>query len=277
MWFVGVAAAVLAGLGWLERRRPLRVEVDPGPRRLARNATLSLATAAVAALVDAPVTGALARRADAHGRGALQRLPRGLRTLVALLVLDYALYLWHVALHRMPVLWRSHVVHHSDLDLDTSTALRFHASEIAASVLWRAALVRALGIGARPLTLYQQALFLAVVFHHSNVRLPLAVERWLVRVVVTPRMHGIHHSIERAETDSNWSSLLNVWDRLHGTLRLDVPQDEVTIGVPGYRRPLSLPELVALPLEPVDVSWQDAPPPRAPSAPAVLPPERSRP
>ena len=271
MWFMGLAAAAVLGLSWLERRRPLRVRVDPGRRRIATNVALSLATAVVATVVDRPITGPLARRADRMRRGPLQRLPRAAGAVATFLVLDYALYLWHVALHRVPWLWRSHVVHHSDLDLDTSTALRFHAGEILASVAWRAAVVRALGVGERPLALCQNVLFLAVLFHHSNVRLPLAVERWLVVFVVTPRLHGIHHSVEKDETDSNWSSVLTVWDRLHGTLRLDVPQDGITVGVPGYRASMGLRELAALPLRPAGEAWRDAPPPRLTDRSAVFP------
>jgi sterol desaturase/sphingolipid hydroxylase (fatty acid hydroxylase superfamily) len=266
----------VAGLGWLERTRPLRVAADPRRgRRVAINAGLSLATAAVAALVDRPLTSALARAADARHEGLLQALAPGTRLIAALLALDYALYLWHVALHRVPWLWRWHVVHHSDLDLDTSTGLRFHAVEIVASVAWRVALVRALGIGEKPLALYQQVLFLSVLFHHSNVRLPLALERWLAYVVVTPRMHGIHHSTVKDETDANWSSVLTVWDRLHHTLRLDVAQDEITIGVPGFPRPLGLPQLVALPLAEPAASWNDAPTPRARRPGEVFPAERA--
>jgi sterol desaturase/sphingolipid hydroxylase (fatty acid hydroxylase superfamily) len=123
------------------------------------------------------------------------------------------------------------------MDLDTTTALRFHAIDMALSIPWRATQVRMCGASPRALQVWQTFFFVSVLFHHSNVRLPLALERLLVRVVVTPRLHGIHHSAVREETDSNWASGLSVWDRLHGTLRTDVPQDVITIGVPGYRDP----------------------------------------
>src|SRR5581483_488306 len=144
-----------------------------------------------------------------------------------------------------------HVVHHLDRDLDASTAVRFHFGELAISTVWRAAQVVAIGVAPDALAVWQTATLVSVLFHHSNVRLPIALERALARVVVTPRLHGIHHSTVRAETDSNWSSGLVVWDRLHGTLRVDVPQDAIEIGVPAYRSAAdaALPRILALPFE----------------------------
>jgi sterol desaturase/sphingolipid hydroxylase (fatty acid hydroxylase superfamily) len=163
--------------------------------------------------------------------------------------MDYTLYVWHVLTHRVPFLWRFHVVHHADLDLSATTALRFHFAEMLLSVPWRAAQVLLLGIGPRTLSCWQKATLAEIVFHHSNLRLPVRVERHLVRLIVTPRMHGIHHSTVREETDSNWSSGLTVWDWLHGTLLLDVPQQDIDIGVPAWRDPkeLTLPTLAAMP------------------------------
>jgi hypothetical protein len=114
-----------------------------------------------------------------------------------------------------------------------------------------AALVERRGWGLLPraLSRWQSALLLSILFHHSNVRLPLALERAFALLLVTPRQHGIHHSVVREERDSNWSSLLNVWDRLHGTLHLDVPQEAITIGLPALRDPreVSLARLAVLP------------------------------
>jgi sterol desaturase/sphingolipid hydroxylase (fatty acid hydroxylase superfamily) len=142
-----------------------------------------------------------------------------------------------VLTHRVPWLWRMHLVHHVDLDLDASTALRFHAAELVVSVLWRAGQILCIGVRHRTLSLWQTLTLISVLFHHSNVRLPMALERVLIRFIVTPRMHGIHHSIVENEMNSNWSSGLTIWDRLHGTLRLDVPQSAITIGVLAYRAP----------------------------------------
>ena len=174
------------------------------------------------------------------------------------MLLDYTLWFWHYANHRVPFLWRFHLVHHADRDLDGSTAFRFHFGEHALSVPVRALQVAAIGVEPGALWVFQVVLLASVVFHHSNVRLPVGLERVLVRFVVTPRMHGIHHSIVREETDSNWSSGLTVWDRLHGTLRLDVPQEEITIGVPAFREPeqVTLGRSLALPFERQPDSWR---------------------
>lgn len=168
-----------------------------------------------------------------------------------MLLLDYTLYLWHILLHKLPWLWRCHQPHHIDLDLDTSTALRFHFTELLASVPWRAGQIVSIGVSPLALSVWQTATIVEVLFHHSNFRLPIGVERWLCRLIVTPRMHGIHHSVVPEEQNANWSSGLTVWDWLHGTLRLNIPQDEITIGVPAYLNPqdVTLPKVLAMPFQ----------------------------
>lgn len=150
-------------------------------------------------------------------------LPPWLEVPLALVLLDYSLYLWHVVMHRLPRLWRLHQVHHVDLDMDASTALRFHAGEMVASVGVRVAQI--LGLGVSPLTLSVRETWLlcGMMFHHSNVRLPYGLERRLARVLVTPRMHGIHHSIVPEELNANWSNGLTVWDRLPAGRRTRAP------------------------------------------------------
>jgi sterol desaturase/sphingolipid hydroxylase (fatty acid hydroxylase superfamily) len=172
-----------------------------------------------------------------------------LETALAIVLLDYTLYVWHVLTHKVSFLWRFHLVHHVDLDLDASTALRFHFGELAISVPWRAAQIMIIGVSPIAYLTWQTCVFLSIMFHHSNVKLPISFERWLNRLIVTPRMHGIHHSVVQQETNSNWSSGLTIWDWLHGTLRLNVPQDQVTIGVPAYREPaeVSLLQILELP------------------------------
>src|SRR5207244_13195003 len=164
----------------------------------------------------------------------------------------------HILLHKIPFLWRCHQPHHVDLDMDTSTALRFHFAELLASVPWRVGQVVLIGVSPMALSIWQTATIMEVMFHHSNVRLPMGVERWINRLIVTPRMHGIHHSLIETETNSNWSSGLTLWDWLHGTLRLDVPQDEIVLGVPAYRDPahVTLPDLLAMPFLEQRSSWR---------------------
>lgn len=209
-----------------------------------------------------PVIEPLSQAVERHRWGLAQRLPAPpwVRDAAAFLLLDYTIYLWHVMTHRVPFLWRFHLVHHIDLDLDASTALRFHAGEMVLSVPYRAGQVALLGVSPRALRLWQNFFFAAVLFHHSNVRLPLKWERRLAFVLMTPRLHGIHHSTVREETDSNWSSGLAVWDWLHGTMRADVPQDRIVIGVPGYHDPadVRLEPSIALPFVPQRPSWPGA-------------------
>jgi len=186
------------------------------------------------------------------------RLPEWVEVPLAVILLDYTLYVWHVLTHRVSWLWRFHVVHHVDLHLDASTALRFHCGELVLSVVWRVGQIILIGVSPLALSVWQTAVLLSILFHHSNVRLAVETERRLNRFIVTPRMHGMHHSIVQEETNSNWSSGLTLWDRVHGTLRLNVPQEEITIGVPAYRKPeeVTLPKLLAMPFGKERPIWQ---------------------
>ena len=251
--WIGASLAVgtLGTLAWLERRRPLRRAVESNLKRDARNLAVAGVAAAALQLAERPVVERLTALVERRKVGLLKRvvLPRRLEIALAVVLLDYTLYVWHVLTHRVPLLWRFHLVHHADLDLDASTALRFHFGELVVSVAWRAAQVLLIGVSPESLSAWQNLLFVSILFHHSNVRLPVEVERRLNLFLVTPRMHGIHHSTVRGERDANWSSGLTLWDRLHGTLRLNVPQAGIEIGVPAYRRPeeLGLFELLKLP------------------------------
>ena len=260
-------------LAWLERRRPLRRAVEPKLRREARNLAVAAVGAAALRLTEKPVADALTALVERRRWGLLKllRLPAWLEVVLACVLLDYTLYLWHVLTHRAPFLWRFHLVHHVDLDLDASTALRFHFAELALSVPWRAGQILLIGVSPLAFSVWQTLLFVSILFHHANVELPVGLERRLNRLVVTPRMHGIHHSAVKEETDSNWSSGLTLWDRLHGTLRLGVPQDEITIGVPAYRDPreVGLSDILRLPFGAERPAWQ--PPAGGPAIARPLP------
>jgi sterol desaturase/sphingolipid hydroxylase (fatty acid hydroxylase superfamily) len=229
----------LGALFVAERRRPLRTRRDPAPTRVPRNLAIGLLAGMTTAAMEWPLVAPAQRLAEARGLGLLRRLPlpRAVRIVLGFLLLDYTLYIWHRLNHTSPLLWRFHAVHHIDLDLDSSTGLRFHFGELTLAAGFRAAQILLLGVDRDTLRLWQQMLLISVVFHHSNLELPLALERRLVPFVVTPRMHGIHHSTRAAETDSNYSSLLSWWDRLHRSLKLNVPQPSVTIGVAGFLAP----------------------------------------
>jgi sterol desaturase/sphingolipid hydroxylase (fatty acid hydroxylase superfamily) len=256
---VGTAVTLL----WLEKRRPLRKTRESKVRRNLRNLAISGLSSAAIRLTEKPVTDALTRSVMQQRLGLLNavRLPVTVELALSVVLLDYTLYLWHYLTHRIPFLWRFHLAHHVDLDLDASTALRFHFVEMMLSVPWRAAQVRLLGISPLGLALWQSLTLLAIMFHHSNVRLPIAFERRLNRLLVTPRMHGIHHSIVKEETGSNWGTIASWPDRLHGTIRLNVPQREITIGVSAYQEPaeLTIGRILELPLTADRPSWRGSP------------------
>ena len=259
-WLSGSLVVGAFGLLWLlERRHPLRRESEPKLRRNVRNLAVAGLAAASLQLVERPAIEPLTNLVEKRRWGLLKlvRLPTWLEVTFSVVLMDYTLYLWHVLMHRLPFLWRFHVAHHIDLDLDASTALRFHFGELAISTGWRAGQVALIGVSPLSLSVWQTFLLLSALFHHSNVRLPSEVERRLNRVLVTPRMHGIHHSIVEGETNSNWSSGLTVWDWLHGTLQLNVPQDQITIGVPAYREPeeVELREVIQMPFTKQRPTW----------------------
>jgi sterol desaturase/sphingolipid hydroxylase (fatty acid hydroxylase superfamily) len=247
-----VAAGSLVLL--LERKRRARAYVEPRTTHVARNLAVAGLAAATVHLVETPVVLPLARTASRRRWGVTSVIPGPpwLRGIVAVLLLDYTLYLWHIVVHRVPWLWRFHLVHHVDLDLDASTGLRFHAGELAASVPWRAAQVVAIGATPAALAAWQSLTIASVLFHHSNARLSPRSERILSWIVATPRMHAIHHSIDAAQRDSNYSSGLAIWDRLHRTARFDADAGEVIVGVEGHSSPgdASLARILELPFTP---------------------------
>ncbi len=251
-WVSGGLVVTFAVLvGWSERRRALRPRVEPQLSHTSRNLAIAACGALALQFAERPVVSRVAALVVRRRWGLLQRarLPKWLEVGAAMLLMDYTLYVWHVLCHRTPLLWRAHAVHHIDRDLDASTALRFHFAELTASVPWRAGQVALIGVSPAALSAWQTWLTLSILFHHSNLALPVGVERAIGRFIVTPRMHGIHHSIEHEEVNANWSSGLTVWDWLHGTLKLDVPQRSITVGVRSFEDPerVRLPEMLMLP------------------------------
>jgi sterol desaturase/sphingolipid hydroxylase (fatty acid hydroxylase superfamily) len=245
-----VAAAVLLLLG-AERLVPLRPWRSPWFRELAINLAMSVLAFGVSAVLVRP---AVLRsmgwsERQTFGLSYLVELPPPARGVLVFLLLDLAFYYWHRLNHQWPALWRLHNVHHCDPDLGVSTSFRFHFGEVALSTVFRVVQVTVIGASFPAFAVYEAAFQLNTLFHHSNVRLPIRLERWLNRVLVTPRMHGIHHSQVQEETDSNYSVVLPWWDWLHRTLRLNVPQSRIVIGVPGYAAPADnrLWDLVAMP------------------------------
>ena len=157
----------------------------------------------------------------------------------SVIVLDFIIYLQHVMVHAVPVLWRLHRVHHADLDFDVTTGARFHTLEIILSMLIKFATIAVLGPPVVAVVIFEVVLNATAMFNHSNVRLPLGLDRILRWIVVTPDMHRVHHSVEDDEANSNFGFNLPWWDRLFGTYR-DQPRaghEGMTIGIHTYRDP----------------------------------------
>ena len=230
---VGVVVVLLFGI---ERVAPLRRQTRPLLHRLVINiCTAALALGAAAVFVRPAALNTLGWASDGpFGLIHALPVPPAAQSVVAFLLLDLSFYWWHVANHRVAVLWRFHNVHHIDPDLDVSTAFRFHFGEIALSTVFRVLQVVLIGPTAWTFAVYEAALQSNTAFHHSNVRLPIGLERVLNLVLVTPRMHGIHHSQVRDETNSNFSVVICWWDRLHRTIRLNIRQSSIVVGVPAY-------------------------------------------
>jgi len=236
---VAVVAAAALFLFLAERAFPLRTSRFPWLRELAINLALSALAFGVSAVLVRPAvlrTMGWSQRQDL-GLANLVEMPSLARGLLVFVLLDLSFYYWHRLNHEWPALWRFHNVHHCDPDLGVSTSFRFHFAEVALSTVFRVVQVSVIGAALPAYAAYEVAFQLNTLFHHSNVRLPIGLERLLNRVLVTPRMHGIHHSQVREETNSNYSVVLSWWDRLHHTLRLNVPQSRIVIGVPGYSAP----------------------------------------
>jgi len=176
-----------------------------------------------------------AMNAQANGWGLFNvtDLPRVLEIGLAILILDLAIWLQHLITHKIPVLWRLHRVHHADRDMDVTTAVRFHPVEIALSMLLKIGLIYLLGPSAVAVVLFEIILNGTAMFNHSNLRLPLPVDRILRRVLVTPDMHRVHHSTLRTEHDSNYGFALSIWDRLFGTYVAQPAEghDEMNVGL----------------------------------------------
>lgn len=219
-----VVAALVACWQW---RLPRRTPPPDVARRFAANAGLLLADVVALRLLAAvsPVAAAAAAADAGVGLFNVVGAPRWLAILASLLLLDLAVYAQHVASHRLPPLWRLHRVHHTDLHMDVTTAVRFHPAEIALSLVYKAAVVAAIGAPVMAVVAFEIVLNACSLFNHANARLAPVVDRVLRRAVVTPDMHRVHHSVRPEETDSNFGFALSAWDRLFGTYRAQ-PYDD---------------------------------------------------
>jgi len=211
------------------------------PHRLARNGVFWAVNAALGPLIVIPVT----VWASAHGLG-WRPWSGWAGFALDLLVLDLWIYLWHRANHRVPFLWRFHGVHHLDRFLDTTTAGRFHFGEVVLSALIRTVPIILLGIPLGSVVAFEALVFVAALFHHSNVRLPMRFERALSWLIVTPSIHWVHHHAVRRDTDSNYATVLSVWDRVFHSRSATPRTSGMEIGTEGAAEE-TLPRLLLRP------------------------------
>ncbi len=157
------------------------------------------------------------------------------KTVIIFILFDIWMYFWHMLNHRISFLWLFHRAHHADTEMDTTTALRFHPGELVLSTFIRLPVVIVLEMSIAEVVLFETMLNISTLFHHSNLAIPEKWDRMLRAVIVTPNMHRVHHSIELFETNSNYTSLLSVWDRLFRSFRTREDTQTITIGLTGFR------------------------------------------
>lgn len=224
---------------WSPRLERLEMTGALKTRRWLTNLSMVLISSAILRIAFPAAAVGAAVWAEANQWGLLRWL--GVDGLVAgilsFVVLDFAVWLEHVASHKIPLLWRIHRMHHADTGFDVTTGLRFHPLEILLSMLWKAAIVVALGAPVLSVLVFEIVLNATSMFNHSNIRLSATTDRTLRQVLVTPDMHRVHHSSERDETDSNYGFNFPFWDRLFGTY---MPQpkrghEAIDIGLAAYR------------------------------------------
>jgi sterol desaturase/sphingolipid hydroxylase (fatty acid hydroxylase superfamily) len=249
-FFIGIFAVMAL---W-EQLAPRRILTVGKAIRWTNNLGLvALNTLLLRLLFPAAAVG-MATLADDQGWGLLNHFqaPAWLAIPVAVIALDFVIWLQHVMVHAIPALWRLHRVHHADPDYDVTTGSRFHPLEIILSMLIKFTAIVLLGPPVVAVFIFEVLLNATAMFNHGNVRLPAKLDRFLRWFVVTPDMHRVHHSIEDDETNSNFGFNLPWWDRLFGTYR-DQPRgghEGMAIGIRGYNQPRDvswLPGMIVLP------------------------------
>ena len=220
-----------------------RVEI-PRLLRWSNNLALVVVDTLLVRLAFPVVAVGLAVTAEQNGWGLLNQMSMTVWIMVpiAVLLLDLAIYLQHVLFHAVPALWRLHRMHHSDLEFDVTTGLRFHPLEILLSMGIKLSVVMALGPPALAVLIFEVLLNASSMFNHSNIRLPLKIDRLLRLLIVTPDMHRVHHSIHPSETNSNFGFNVPWWDRILGTYlaQPNCGHEDMVIGIEQFRNKRSL-------------------------------------
>jgi len=230
-----VAAGVLVLLWVLEAWAPMAVARGRRVTHNVANLMLGAVNALIAALLFGGAMLMVTEWARQQPVGLLHWLPEATPAWIAwpvgLILFDAWMYTWHVLNHKVPLLWRFHAVHHADREMDASSAVRFHTVEIVLSGCARLGVLPLLGLTMPQLLLYELISLPIILFHHSNVRLPGPVDAAMRWLIVTPWMHWVHHSRLQPETDSNYASVLSIWDRLFRTFRLRDDPRTIDLGL----------------------------------------------
>jgi len=240
---LGISAAVFAVMAGWEVVAPRRSQAIGRWLRWPNNLGILIVDTIILRLLFPTAILGLALGGEERGWGLLNSLPlpRWIAVIVAVIALDLAIYFQHVLFHAVPALWRLHRMHHADVEFDVTTGVRFHPVEIVLSMMIKLGVVLALGAPALAVLIFEVLLNATSMFNHGNVRLAERTDRFLRKIVVTPEMHRVHHSIEPAETNSNFGFNLPWWDRLFGTYRVQPAGGHagMTIGIdrfPARRR-----------------------------------------
>lgn len=233
---LGIFVGILLVFIGLEASFPARKRVMARWPRWRTNLSLSVLGSLVSILMAPVVAVSVAALASAQGWGLFNSVPLDpwVEGLVAIILLDLAIWVQHVAFHHVPWLWRLHSVHHTDRDLDATSGVRFHPIEIGISLIWKAVVIIALGPSVIAVILFEIVLNAMAIYTHSNTALPKALDRVLRRLIVTPAMHRIHHSVDEPETNSNYGFNLSIWDRLFRTYRSEAAAP-LTLGLSEHQ------------------------------------------
>jgi sterol desaturase/sphingolipid hydroxylase (fatty acid hydroxylase superfamily) len=235
----------------LESLIPYRPNSISKVKRWINNLGITIFNSIVINLVFSAAIVGTASYVQTHKLGVLNMVqaPVWLKILFTVVFMDFILYVWHFLNHEMPLLWRFHRMHHSDLNMDVSTATRFHIGELSISAVIKISLIFFIGAPPVGVLIFESALVLCAQFHHSSIKVPKWFETVFWIFFVPPSMHRIHHSVVIKERDTNYGTILSLWDRFLGTLLSDVDQGKIRIGVGAYRRPekLNFHHLLAMP------------------------------
>ena len=235
---LGLFVSIFALVAIWERVAPRRVLTVSKSLRWSSNIGIVMLNTLLLRLIFPLAAVGVAAFCAANGWGALNhfQVPFWLAAPLAVIAMDFVIWLQHVMFHAVPVLWRLHRVHHADLDYDLTTGSRFHPIEIALSMLIKAATITVLGPPVVAVLIFEVLLNAAAMFNHGNIRLPAKLDRIMRWVIVTPDMHRVHHSVEEDETNSNFGFNLPWWDRMFGTYREQPRAGHVgmTIGIRGH-------------------------------------------